>query len=528
MDEFISNDGGDDCDEEMLRARARTNELLAPRRRSVEMKGQRKPLFLVGRFLSYSLLLLTLRLSATNDEQEGSVDRASAALVQTTLMDTNAVSYLETLSDEFGNRVTGTTAYQRAAEWAAERFRAAGIPNVRLEPFTIPNGWERGPAAGRLVSPIERPIHLGSFGWSPATPPNGLKGQVVSLDEYSLQKIENERKRIEGHIVIVTLSAFFAERRNAYTDFSTSFERLRDVGALAVLVIAGDPDSLLMALPLSNGARVVALPVAEVAMEDGLLLKRWLEKGPVTVEINLQNKVVGRVSANNIVAEIAGREKPDEWIVVGAHFDDWDYGTGAQDNGSGVATVYEAARAIQALGRPPRRSIMFVLWGGEEEGILGSRAYVQAHGAELSKCVAALVTDAGAGHPRGWDVSGREDLLEAMKPISQTLAGLGGDGLRKELEFGSDHGAFVIEGIPALEFWADETNYERIHHKPGDTFDKVDAHNLQDAAAIVAVTAYAVADMPKPVAPHIDHAAVEQILKKANLDEYLRENGIWK
>src|SRR6266446_1973541 len=146
--------------------------------------------FLLMFLVSYPLLLLAASSSVTDEGQEGGIDRTSGELLRTILMGTNAVSYLETLCDQFGNRVTGTTAYQRASEWAAERFRAAGIQNVRLEPFTIPNGWERGSASGRLISPVERVIHLGSFGWSPSTPANGLRGEIVSLDEYSLKEIK--------------------------------------------------------------------------------------------------------------------------------------------------------------------------------------------------------------------------------------------------------------------------------------------------------------------------------------------------
>jgi hypothetical protein len=156
-------------------------------------------------------------------------------------------------------------------------------------------------------------------------------------------------------------------------------------------------------------------------------------KGPVTIEFAYENRVSGPTEVHNVIAEIPGREKPDEWIIIGAHLDSWDYGTGAQDNGSGCAMVLEAARAIAMMGAP-RRSIRFALWGGEEEGLLGSAAYVKAHKAELGKCVAALNTDNGAGHPKGWKVQGRADLAEAMKSISDPLltgSGAGGGAPRK-------------------------------------------------------------------------------------------------
>src|SRR5262249_15680328 len=165
-----------------------------------------------------------------------------------------------------------------------------------------------------------------------------------------------------------------------------------------------------------------------------------------------ENQTSGPMQVNNVIAEIRGRERPDEWIIVGAHLDSWDYGTGAQDNGSGCAMVLEAARAIASLGAP-RRSIRFALWGGEEQGVLGSSAYVKSHQSEIEKCSAVLNTDNGAGHPKGWKVEGRPDLRDAMKSISELLAGLGANGLSEQTTFDTDHGHFMLEGVPALDLW---------------------------------------------------------------------------
>src|SRR5207253_2323558 len=139
------------------------------------------------------------------------------------------------------------------------------------------------------------------------------------------------------------------------------------------------------------------------------------------LEFELQNVTPGPTEVQNVIAEIRGSQQPDEWILIGAHLDSWDYGTGAQDNGTGSVMVLEVARAIAALGQKPRRSIRFALWGGEEEGLLGSYAYTQAHLGELSKCVAVLNTDNGSGHPKGWKVESREDLKTAMQPISDSV-----------------------------------------------------------------------------------------------------------
>jgi carboxypeptidase Q len=235
------------------------------------------------------------------------------------------------------------------------------------------------------------------------------------------------------------------------------------------------------------------------------------------------------VPVNNVIAEIKGSEKPDEWILIGAHLDSWDYGTGAQDNGAGSASVLEVARAISSLGKAPRRSIRFALWGGEEEGLLGSFAYTQAHLNEMAKCIAVLNNDNGAGHPKGWKVEGRKDVKEAMQPMSDSmLKDLSGGGLSMEVTYDTDHGPFMLQGIPVLDLWVDMTHYFEIHHKSSDTYDKVDPIDYKAGSAIVAVTAWAIADNPKAIAPHVDHRAVAEILKKAELDQLLASIGQWK
>ncbi|HEX8721964.1 MAG TPA: M28 family peptidase, partial [Pyrinomonadaceae bacterium] len=184
--------------------------------------------------------------------------------------------------------------------------------------------------------------------------------------------------------------------------------------------------------------------------------------------------------------------------------------------------------AIAALPEPPRRSIRFALWGGEEQGLLGSEAYVRAHASELSRCVAALNTDNGAGHPKGWKYQGREDVRAALAPYAALFEELGGGTLSAEMTFDTDHGHFLLAGVPALDLLVDMEHYEEVHHKASDTVDKVNAHDLAAGAALVAVTAYAVAEQPGPFAPHADRKAVGEILKKAGVDELLKVVGRWK
>jgi carboxypeptidase Q len=473
--------------------------------------------------LAALLVPMTLAQQPTADVQQ-----ASARLAGSVLVGGHAMKYLEDLTDKFGGRLTGSLAYNRSAEWAAEQFRAMGIKNVKLEPFTIPQGWERGYGRGRMLAPVERHLFIESLGWAPSTPAGGVRGEVVKIGDIDADKIKAQAGQLKGRIVMLNLAAIFAHGFEGFAKIPAAFQMFKDAGAGAVVVGDFENNNVMNAFSFDWGAHINPLPVAQIGKEDAKLIDRFLQNGAVTIEFEYQNKVSGPTQVNNVVAEIPGRDKADEWLIIGAHLDSWDYGTGAQDNGSGSAMVMEAARAITALGQPPRRTIRFALWGGEEEGLLGSAAYVRAHQSELAKCVAVLNTDNGAGHPKGWKVEGRKDVEDAMQAISKTLlADLSGGGLSQETTFDTDHGHFMIEGVPALDLWVEMEGYGKIHHKASDTIDKVDTHSLALGTAIVAVTAYAIAERDQPIAPRLDHAAVGEIVRKANLEGFLKAVGVW-
>ena len=438
---------------------------------------------------------------------------------------------LRELSDGFGGRLSGSPAYNRAVEWAVAKFRSYGIENVRTEPFTMPNGWQRGPAEGQMISPLNRPLHIESLGWAPSTPPGGVKGEVILLDDVSADAIKAKAGKIKGKIVMLDLKKIFEEGEwKAFPALMASAQLLKNAGALAVINPSRSKNNLISAFSLDWNAHESPLPEAEIGMEDAELIRRDLKTGPVVVQFQLHNISSGPIQVNNVIAEIRGSEKPDEWILLGAHFDSWDFGTGASDNGTGSVAVLEVAHAIAALGKPPRRSIRFALWGGEEEGLLGSYAYVQAHLKEISKCVAVLNSDNGPGHPKGWKVEGRRDVKAALQPISDSvLKDLGGGEISMEFTYDTDHGPFVLQGVPALDQMVDTEAYMQIHHKSGDTYDKVDPVDFKAGEAILAATAWVIANDPKAIAPHIDHAAVAEILKKQEgLIELLTSAGQWK
>src|SRR5208337_1472965 len=331
--------------------------------------------------------------------------------------------------------------------------------------FTIPAGWQRGTASGAMLSPLSRPLYVASLGWAPSTPAGGVRGPVVIVADLGPDALRSREEELQGKIVF--LDKLYADGyAKALAKMEAAWPILQKAGVLAVIMPDREKSNVLNAHDGLWGAKLLPLPVAQLGMEDAKLIQRELERGPVSIQLTIENLTSGETTVNNVVAEIRGSERPDEWILIGAHLDSWDFGTGAQDNGTGATSVLEVGRALMALGKAPRRSIRLALWGGEEQGLLGSYAYTQAHKSELNKCVAVLNTDNGAGHPKGWKVEGREDLKQAMQPWSDgLLKNLNGGDLSLDTTYDTDHGPFVLQGIPALDLWVDMSHYMEIHHK---------------------------------------------------------------
>jgi carboxypeptidase Q len=256
------------------------------------------------------------------------------------------------------------------------------------------------------------------------------------------------------------------------------------------------------------------VPCGNLGEEDTLLLKRLLEKGPVQVEFSFKNKIREHVKVDNVVAEIPGSDANGEYVVIGGHLDSWQLGTGAQDNGTGAATVLAVAEAVKVSGLTPRRTMRFIVFGGEEEGMLGSIHYAHDHAAEMDKCAGVFITDTGSEPPKGWYTFGREDDKQALAAIAPLLNSLDAGGTTDDgrFTFQTDEAPFLVHGVPSFVLWTPVDKYFAIHHKPGDTFDKVDQRDLNLGVAVVGMTAYAFADAPTML-KHLSPTEVEEELK---------------
>lgn len=459
---------------------------------------------------------------------------AAGALAGDIYVRGRAFEFAESLSDELGPRLTGSEQYQRAVHWAVDQFRAMGIVEVRLEPVVLKHGWRRGPAQARLLGEVPRALHVASYGWSPPTPKPALRGPVVFLEDTTDAAIA--AARVKDAIVLIDRASLTGPVVFRHTTpeewqrerlYETLDQRLKSAGALAALVYTKTLNQVLRTSTFTEGGEALALPVGSIGREDALLIRRQLTKRPVQIELSLDNLLTGPITLQNVVAELPGRERPTEWVMLGAHLDSWDLATGAQDNGSGVAQVMEAARALASLGSRPRRSLRFVLWASEEQGENGSKAFVRAHAASIGQIAAYLNTDTGAGRPLGWNVGGREDLVHDLEPLTALLDRLGGSATSNDLSFDTDTAAFLVVGVPTLNLDVVDDQYDAVvHHKPADTLDKIDVHDLTAGAAMLAVTAYALADSPGSAAPHLTAEQVKELLKRNGALEYVESSSM--
>ncbi len=438
---------------------------------------------------------------------------------------------LRELTDEIGGRVPGTPAMDRAVQWGVDKFKAAGADNVHTEEFTIDHGWAEG--ATRLVAKVERGTEFTaravSFGWGPAAELSHVG--VVNLGGGSREDFARAAGGIKGKAVLIqtgtmkTWDDLFAE----YMRTPIVVEEALKGGASVILVQSTRPQDLLYRHTNADHGEIERIPIVLVAREDAERIGRLVAEGKeVSVDVSIPNKIAGPVKSANVIAEIRGSEKRDEYVVLGAHLDSWELGTGALDNGCNAALVVEALRAIKTSGLKPRRTIRFILFSGEEEGLMGSRAYVKKHRADMDRYVAAVIFDSGTGKVTGYSLGGRKDVVKAAEEIVSPLKAWDAATLTTDAESGTDHMDFLLEGVPTFVANQDEANYLINYHASSDTFDKVDFGNLQRHVAEAAVVAFRLADAPERVGPRLARKDIEQTLHETGLDAQMKGFGQWE
>jgi carboxypeptidase Q len=449
-------------------------------------------------------------------------------IIGDTLVNGQAYEYDRQLADEIGPRLTGSANYLKAVTWGVQKFKELGLTNVHTETFKI-DTWEPEPGAtGQVLSPVNHTLHLWSYGWSPSTPAKGVEGELVYLPSFTEEGLKKMRDQVRGKIVFFDIHSLPQP-----IVISNHFRAAQALASMepAALLVRGGPNGTENMGYLLPGGSLMSFPVAQIGAEDGLLLKRLLDRGPVQMRLQFTNHGSKGVEVPQVLGEIRGSEAPGDVVILGAHLDSWNPGTGAQDNGTGVATIVDAAREIQSLGHAPRRTVRFILFGGEEEGKVGSVAYAKQHRAEMDKIDAVLITDTGAELSKGWLVMGRTDEQAALAQVEPLLSGLGSEGTSTETRelLETDHIGFDVLGVPTLVLWTDMLKYMTLHHKASDTFDSVDKASLLQGDATVIATTYAIADAATSFAPHLDAKEVKEMMKPTGRFEdfdYYKEHDL--
>ena len=456
------------------------------------------------RSLAVALLALAPTFALAGEETK---IKAEADRVLSTAREENlAMEHLDALSNRIGPRLTGSDGLQTACEWAVERFKSFGIDNARLEKWgEFPVGFNRGPWSGRMVEPSTKALTFGTNAWTAGTK-GVVRGPAVLAPE-DAEQLDKVKDKLAGAWVLVPPGTP-GPRRLGGNGEAAEFRKKLDA-AYAEAKIAGLVRGGRNELIVTGGSyrqawdKLPTLPTINLVRSEYDEIAGLIKDGkPVVLEFDVRNYFKkGPIPLYNVVADIPGTEFPDEYVIVGGHLDSWDGATGTTDNGTGCATTIEAARLLMKSGVKPRRTIRFLLWSGEEQGLLGSRAYVKANADLLKKVSVVLVHDGGTNYLAGLNVTKamKADVDAATAP----LAGLDPEmpfavrevgGLR--MGIGSDHDSFLAAGVPGL-FWrqAGKAVYNQTHHTQHDTFDRAVPEYQEHSSVVAAIGALGVANL---------------------------------
>ncbi len=443
--------------------------------------------------------------SQSFDETVAGYKKTANAIIESARKENEAYMKLQELCDDIGNRLAGSESLDKAIVWAQEAMKADGHENVQAEKVMV-RKWVRGHESCELVEPRNFKFDMLGLGGSIGTPKEGLTAEVLVVkDKDELDSLKDED--VKGKIVVFNFpmpqysesggSGYGSAVRYRGSGAAWAAER----GAIAALIRSVTAYSL--DTPHTGAMRYVAdvkkIPTAAITIEAAEMLKRLQARGrkPV-VKLYMEAKDEGLVPSANVVAEIVGREKPEEIVVIGGHIDSWDVGQGAMDDGAGCVAAMEALNILRKLNLKPRRTIRVVLWTNEENGLAGATSYAARHQNEVH--VAGIESDSGGFKPQGLSIDLEDDqkeqialeqlekILKLLEPIGSTRATSGGSG--------ADVGQLKKFGTACMGLQVDGRLYFNTHHTRADTVDKVNPKELGDCAITLAVAAFVFADLP--------------------------------
>jgi carboxypeptidase Q len=419
---------------------------------------------------------------------------AAARLIGSGLAVASAWRRLAELTDTFGHRLSGSKSLEDAIDWIVRQMQQDALENVHTEPVMVPR-WVRGAEGLDVTEPYPTPVPMLGLGNSVGTVPGGIEADLLVVS--SFDELEARRAEAAGRIVLFNVP--FVDYGSTVIYRTTGPSRAAGLGAAAVLVRSVGLDGLRTPHTgmLTYRPELPQIPAAAIPVEDALRLERMASRGRVRLRLRMDAKMLADAESRNVIAELRGREKPEETVVIGGHIDSWDVGTGAIDDGGGCVVMWEAVRLMKMLDLRPRRTVRVVLFTNEENGLRGGLAYRDRHRSELRDHVLMLESDSGVFRPRGFGFTGSPQARLAVESIATLLKGIETSRVGPS-GGGADIGPSVQAAqIPAMSLEVDGSRYFAYHHTVADTVDKLDPIDMARCAVAIAVMAYVVADLPQ-------------------------------
>jgi carboxypeptidase Q len=421
---------------------------------------------------------------------------AAARIIGAALTTDKAYTRLAHLTDHIGNRLSGSKNLERAIEWAVTEMKKDGLDNVRAEKVMVPH-WVRGEESLELTSPISQKLTMLGLGNSVGTPAGGITAEALVVRNFD--ELDALGERVRGKIVVY--DAPFTNYGETVRYRLSGPSRAAQYGAVAALVRSITPRSLQTPHTgaTSYDDNQPKIPAAAITIEGAELLQRMYDRGDrPTLHLKMEAKFLPDAESANVIAEIKGSERPEEIVLVSGHYDSWDVGQGAHDDGGGSIVAWETIRLLKEAGLRPRRTIRAVLYTNEENGLRGGNAYRDAHRSELTKHILAIEADSGIYQPEGFGLptTATPQTRANMEEIAKLLAAIRANRIAMT-GGGADIGPIMHEGVEGASLDVEGSRYFDIHHTHADTLDKIDPRDLALCVATVAVMAYTVADMPQ-------------------------------
>jgi carboxypeptidase Q len=451
------------------------------------------------------------------------------ALKQRAAGETPLMSDLGELCDRIGGRITGTPAAQRAVEWGVEKFRGLGLDSVTRESYSVPYLWLPGTSEVIALAPESFSIRSVAAPGTASTD-SPIEAVLVDVGEGAAADWAKVGTKAVGAIALVhsgemkTLDDLFGE----YFRAKPLLEAAARARVAGLLVQSTRPRGLLYQHPMGFGRKPSTVPVTLISREHANRLARLADHTEVRVRMDVVNRIGPTFDAQNVVADIKGREHPEEVVLLGAHLDSWALGTGAEDNGVNVAMVLDVARAFRELDLKPRRTVRFVLFTGEEQGMWGSAGYVERHKDELGKHAAVVIFDIGSGRTGGFYVSGRPELRGTVAKALSVFPGMTAKAHPLDGVDGTDNFDFLLSGVPNLVAAQDPAPYLPNYHAESDVLEVVNVREARRNAGLAAALVWWLASTRAPLPRQQTRAEVEKLLVQTKLVEQMQAFDQWE